>query len=229
MTATAALAGVLGGGHARAQEPEKLMFWPSMPYAAGSVYKGTLQGMGTPEGWKDFCARNGKGNDCVPVGAPHARVVMLHDQRQELAEAVARATTCDYEDDAVTYGVEDYWDKPDVKEGCKADCDGWAILVRDALLQKGWPSSALLLTSFSTANNPNPRLPNHLALTVRTTLGDLVVDRAGVFTPAQVARHDRVHAQQSPDDPNVWQYMQAAPQPFDMAPMVGPVQEAVIR
>ena len=70
--------------------------------------------------------------------------------------------------DKEQYGVEDYWTIPRSGRG---DCEDYALLKRQRLMQAGWPASALLMTVVFDEHSEG-----HAILTVRTTDGDFVLD-----------------------------------------------------
>jgi predicted transglutaminase-like cysteine proteinase len=66
------------------------------------------------------------------------------------------------------YGVKEYWTIP--IDG-KGDCEDYALLKRHMLMQRGWPSSALLMTVVIDESGEG-----HAVLTARTQAGDLILD-----------------------------------------------------
>lgn len=69
--------------------------------------------------------------------------------------------------DADLYGTEEYWTYP----SHAGDCEDYVLLKRKALINQGWPASALLITVVLQPNGEG-----HAVLTVRTDRGDLVLD-----------------------------------------------------
>jgi predicted transglutaminase-like cysteine proteinase len=53
----------------------------------------------------------------------------------------------------------------------RGDCNDYAVTKRHALMQRGWPARALLLSEVVTSSGEH-----HLVLVVRTSEGDLVLD-----------------------------------------------------
>jgi len=91
--------------------------------------------------------------------------------RQRWDELVA---VNDYANDSVIpvtdmeyYNVEEYWAYPD-KYG---DCEDYALMKRQMLMQRGWPASSLLITVVRQTNGEG-----HAVLTVRTDRADYVLD-----------------------------------------------------
>ncbi|MCG7505158.1 transglutaminase-like cysteine peptidase [Mesorhizobium retamae] len=70
--------------------------------------------------------------------------------------------------DLEAYGVEEYWAYPDQGYG---DCEDYALEKRRQLMKAGVPAGDLLIT---VARQPNG--DGHAVLTVRTSMGDFVLD-----------------------------------------------------
>ena len=66
------------------------------------------------------------------------------------------------------YGVEEYWAYPDNVYG---DCEDYALEKRRELMDAGVPAGDLLMT---VARQPNG--DGHAVLTVRTSLGEFILD-----------------------------------------------------
>jgi predicted transglutaminase-like cysteine proteinase len=69
--------------------------------------------------------------------------------------------------DSEIYGISEYWTLP----GARGDCEDYALLKRKLLMQRGWPSSALLLTVVR-----DEKGEGHAVLTARTAQGDFILD-----------------------------------------------------
>jgi predicted transglutaminase-like cysteine proteinase len=65
------------------------------------------------------------------------------------------------------YGVAEYWTLPTTR----GDCEDYQLLKRHRLIERGWPSSSLLMTVVRDEKNEG-----HAVLTARTTQGDFVLD-----------------------------------------------------
>jgi predicted transglutaminase-like cysteine proteinase len=83
--------------------------------------------------------------------------------------------------------------------GSSGDCEDYALTKRAALLAKGFPSSALLMTSVVTG-----RGELHAVLMVRTDRGDFVLDNLSPLVKPWSATGYRFTAMQSPDNPRMW-------------------------
>jgi predicted transglutaminase-like cysteine proteinase len=66
------------------------------------------------------------------------------------------------------FGREDVWTLPNSGSG---DCEDFALLKRKRLIERGWPSSTLLITTVTTSSGEG-----HAVLTVVTNQGDYVLD-----------------------------------------------------
>lgn len=119
-----------------------------------------------PFGFVQFCERWPA--ECVATNAQEGRFNATPQRLSELDEinrrvniVIAPAT------DQELYGIAEHWTLP-VDRG---DCEDYALLKRQILLQRGWPSSALLMTVVR-----DERGDGHAVLTVRTTQGDFILD-----------------------------------------------------
>jgi len=83
--------------------------------------------------------------------------------------------------------------------GSSGDCEDYALTKRAALLRKGFPSSALLMTSVVTR-----RGESHAVLMVRTDRGDFVLDNLNSLVKPWSATGYRFISMQSPDNPRMW-------------------------
>jgi predicted transglutaminase-like cysteine proteinase len=79
------------------------------------------------------------------------------------------------------------------------DCNDYAVTKRSELLDRGWPTRALLLSEVVTSWGEH-----HLVLVVRTSAGDLVLDNmASEIRPWTRAPYQWVRIQ-TPKNPNYW-------------------------
>jgi predicted transglutaminase-like cysteine proteinase len=135
-----------------------------------------------PYAFVEFCERMPV--ECRADLLPNARVVGTPEQMTELDRVnrkvnhdIAPATDLDL------YGVPDYWTIPTTK----GDCEDYALLKRQTLMRKGWPAGVLLMTVVYDEHHEG-----HAVLTVRTALGDYILDnknddfKAVASNPVQV-------------------------------------------
>ena len=81
----------------------------------------------------------------------------------------------------------------------RGDCNDYAVTKRSALLDRGWPARALLLSEVVTSSGEH-----HLILVVRTSSGDLVLDNlTHAIRPWSRAPYRWVRIQ-TPKNPNYW-------------------------
>ncbi len=120
-----------------------------------------------PIGYVDFCHSHAM--DCLPAGPTLERVDLTPDRWHELValnkeinEAIRPIS------DMAQYGIVERWTYPDSGMG---DCEDYVLLKRRELMRLGWPQSALLITVVRDENNEG-----HAILTVRTSLGDYILD-----------------------------------------------------
>lgn len=154
-----------------------------------------------PYGFVRFCEV--QPNECVATSVGDARFQMTPERLSELDE-VNRAVNREIEPatDAEIYGVNELWTIPKTR----GDCEDFALLKRQRLIERGWPSNSLLLTVVRDEKNEG-----HAILTARTSQGDFVLDnkieavRLWNNTPYQFVMR------QSYIDPKVWVSLDADP------------------
>lgn len=119
-----------------------------------------------PYGFQRFC----EANSTVCKGGPRqsARFNATPQRLSEL-DAVNRYVNNRIKPltDHEIYGVSEYWTLP-TNVG---DCEDYALLKRQILIEKGWPANALLLTVVRDEQGDG-----HAILTARTAQGDFVLD-----------------------------------------------------
>lgn len=103
--------------------------------------------------------------------------------------------------DVAKHRVRERWELLDcLKSGdCRGDCEEYVLMKRQLLLDSGWPVSALLITTVYDEKNEG-----HAVLTVRTNVGDFILDNK----TDEVLRWDHTPyvyaARQSAIDPKAW-------------------------
>jgi len=145
-----------GDGYAHRQTPEP------RPSAFMRVYGPTLP----PFGFVSFCDRHP--DECRQGAFEETRIELTDERRDEL-DHVNRAINRLIEPatDQEIFGIAEYWTLP-MKRG---DCEDYALLKRQVLMQRGWPASALLITVVRDEKNDG-----HAILTARTSKGDFILD-----------------------------------------------------
>lgn len=119
-----------------------------------------------PYGFVRFCEANP--SSCIVQSADEIRFQATPERLSDLDEvnrSVNRAIKP--MTDLELYGVSEYWTLPDTK----GDCEDYALMKRQVLMQRGWPASALLMTVVR-----DEKGDGHAVLTARTAQGDFVLD-----------------------------------------------------
>lgn len=147
-----------------------------------------------PYGFVRFCESNPKA--CLPTGLVDARFQPTPERLSELDEvnrsvnhAIAPAT------DMEIYGVSEYWILP--KD--RGDCEDYALLKQKLLMQRGWPSSSVLMTVVK-----DDKGEGHAVLTARTSQGDFILDNKSDEVRVWYQSGYEFVMRQSFIDPRVW-------------------------
>ncbi|MBZ9676908.1 transglutaminase-like cysteine peptidase [Mesorhizobium sp. ES1-1] len=136
-------------------------------YAAGPTYMHTGGRTTQPVGHYEFCQRvAGECRQMTRKGAPveltrklWATIVNINNS----VNSKVKPRT-----DMANYGVDEYWAYPENGYG---DCEDYALEKRRELMDAGVPAGNLLMT---VARQPNG--DGHAVLTVRTSLGEFILD-----------------------------------------------------
>src|SRR5688572_6660197 len=146
-----------------------------------------------PVGYLSFC-RTFPG-ECTSHGAEAAEPLTsttwfaLNDVNRMVNAAVAPATDLDF------YRTEEFWTLP----GSHGDCEDYVLLKRKWLVERGWSTSALLVTVvFDEVGD------GHAVLLARTDRGDFVLDNKTDEIRAWHETAYRFVKRQSVRDPNRW-------------------------
>lgn len=120
-----------------------------------------------PYGFVRFCEANPSScsiqtADEVRFHATPERLSDLDEVNRSVNRAIKPMT------DLELYGVSEYWTLPVANKG---DCEDYALMKRQVLMQRGWPASALLMTVVR-----DEKGDGHAVLTARTAQGDFVLD-----------------------------------------------------
>ncbi|TPL85464.1 transglutaminase [Mesorhizobium sp. B2-3-14] len=144
----------------------QLSAWGSA-YAAGPAYMHTGGRTTQPVGHYEFCQRiPGECNEKTAKGAPVDLSRKLWATIVSVNNSVN--TRIKPRTDMENYGAEEYWAYPDNGYG---DCEDYALEKRRELMNAGVPAGDLLMT---VARQPNG--DGHAVLTVRTSLGEFILD-----------------------------------------------------
>ncbi len=148
----------------------------------------------SPPAFASFCSISPR--DCVRVGGTSP--VALTPQRWRELEATNTVVNRALRkiNDAEHHGREEVWSIPIDGAG---DCEDFALLKRRRLIDRGWPSSALLVTMAKTWSGEG-----HAVLTVVTNQGDYILDsESSAIRPWNATGYQFV-ARQSHINPRVW-------------------------
>ena len=120
-----------------------------------------------PYGFVRFCDK--QPDECVSTANDDQRLQATPERLSELDE-INRTINHEVEPatDLEVYGVNELWTLPKASRG---DCEDFALLKRQELLRRGWPSNALLMTVVRDEKNEG-----HAVLTARLSTGDYVLD-----------------------------------------------------
>jgi predicted transglutaminase-like cysteine proteinase len=153
-----------------------------------------------PYGFVRFCESTPEA--CAPRGLDEARFQPTPERLSELDEvnrgvnhAIQPAT------DIELYGVSEYWTLP-VNKG---DCEDYALLKQKLLIDRGWPTSALLMTVVR-----DEKGEGHAVLTARTAQGDFILDNKMDEVKLWNRSGYRFVSRQSYLDPRVWVSLDAS-------------------
>ncbi len=165
---------------------------------------GTFEPIGevahAPTGWIDFCKRNA--TDCGQKPKVVREISLTSDIMHQLVsvndwvnKAVLPMT------DRQHYGIEDYWTYPD----SYGDCEDYALLKREMLIDRGIPAEDLLMTVAWDRNE------GHALLTVHTVQGDYVLDNKERDVRRWAESGYEFVKRQSQVDASAWIYIDGVP------------------
>lgn len=148
-----------------------------------------------PVGWYGFCAAHKEECDTKPsmprdaamTSQAWADLVQVNDWVNNNIQPLS---------DLEHWGIREQWDYAEDGYG---DCEDYVLLKRKLLLQAGWPREVLLITVVI-----DPKSGGHAVLTVRSDLGDLVLDNQDSAIKIWHKTRYRFIKRQSQADPNVW-------------------------
>ncbi len=119
-----------------------------------------------PVGHAEFCAKRPGECHAMAPAAPAHLTDGLWRELQDVNNLLN--TTITAVSDADLYGTEEFWTYPTSGYG---DCEDYVLGKRQALIERGWDASNLLI---SVVVQPNGE--GHAVLMVRTDRGDLILD-----------------------------------------------------
>jgi predicted transglutaminase-like cysteine proteinase len=146
-----------------------------------------------PVGYGDFCKNFPQ--ECVPIGGAAAEALTVHHWQdlEEVNTFVNRIIIP--ETDLEAHRREELWTLPEIY----GDCEDFVLLKRKWLMERGWPSGALLVSVvFDEVGD------GHAVLLARTDGGEYVLDnKTDVIRPWYATAY-RFVKRQSVEDPNRW-------------------------
>jgi len=149
-----------------------------------------------PYGWVDFCSRQPQEceQDVLPatdLALTPATWALLRRVNRAVNRSIEPVSNLDH------WGtIMDHWDYP--ADG-KGDCKIFALEKRRLLIEQGIPRQALLMTIVRDHQDMG-----HAILTVKTNMGDLILDNLSDEIESWNATGYRFVKRQSQEDPNVW-------------------------
>jgi len=152
-----------------------------------------------PEAASVFCRQ--MPHECAPSG-PKVHFIALDQRRwQDLQDvnAVVNGSVSDSSDRDL-YGREDVWSLPVAGKG---DCEDLALLKRKRLIERGWPSSTLLMTIVTTSSGEG-----HAVLTAVTDQGDYVLDTRTSAIRLWTQTGYEFYTRQAQNNPQRWVWIE---------------------
>ena len=164
-----------------------------------------------------FCQQSPR--ECSPRG-PNLRAVPLTPTRWQELQDVNNAVNASVAErsDAEVFGQEDVWSLPVNGQG---DCEDFALLKRRQLIERGWPSSALLVTVVTTWSGEG-----HAVLTVVTDQGDFVLDNRTSSVRPWSSTGYRFFTRQAQGNPRRWVWIEPGAGRAPVTAASGPASKA---
>ncbi len=148
-----------------------------------------------PFGWVDFCQRHPE--ECQDNDQVAQDINLTSEALQKISQINVQVNkSIDPITDQDQWGVIDQWDFPNQGRG---DCEDYALLKRQKLIESGFPKSALLLTVVKEQNGDG-----HSVLTLKTDRGDYVLDNLNNQVKPWNKTNYRFVKRQSQSSPNIW-------------------------
>lgn len=148
-----------------------------------------------PFGWVDFCQRHPE--ECQDNDQVAEDINLTSEALRKISQINVQVNkSIDPITDQDQWGVIDQWDFPNQGRG---DCEDYALLKRQKLIESGFPKSALLLTVVKEQNGDG-----HSVLTLKTDRGDYVLDNLNNQVKPWNKTNYRFVKRQSQSSPNIW-------------------------
>lgn len=148
-----------------------------------------------PFGWVDFCQRHPE--ECQDNDQVAQDINLTSEALRKISQINLQVNkSIDPITDQDQWGVIDQWDFPNQGRG---DCEDYALLKRQKLIESGFPKSALLLTVVKEQNGDG-----HSVLTLKTDRGDYVLDNLNNQVKPWNKTNYRFVKRQSQSSPNIW-------------------------
>ena len=148
-----------------------------------------------PFGWVDFCQRHPE--ECQDNDQVAQDINLTSEALRKISQINVQVNkSIDPITDQDQWGVIDQWDFPSQGRG---DCEDYALLKRQKLIESGFPKSALLLTVVKEQNGDG-----HSVLTLKTDRGDYVLDNLNNQVKPWNKTNYRFVKRQSQSSPNIW-------------------------
>lgn len=148
-----------------------------------------------PFGWVDFCQRHPE--ECQDNDQLAQDINLTSQALRKISQINLQVNkSIDPITDQDQWGVIDQWDYPSQGRG---DCEDYALLKRQKLIEAGFPKSALLLTVVKEQNGDG-----HSVLTLKTDRGDYILDNLNNQVKSWNKTNYRFVKRQSQSSPNIW-------------------------
>ncbi|NBS34704.1 MAG: transglutaminase [Methylocystaceae bacterium] len=148
-----------------------------------------------PFGWVDFCQRHPE--ECQDNDQVAQDINLTPEALRKISHINLQVNkSIDPITDQDQWGVIDQWDFPSQGRG---DCEDYALLKRQKLIESGFPKSALLLTVVKEQNGDG-----HSVLTLKTDRGDYILDNLNNQVKPWNKTNYRFVKRQSQSSPNIW-------------------------
>jgi predicted transglutaminase-like cysteine proteinase len=196
---SASVAVVLAAGFA---QPSRAEPYASMRLPGGSGFMEVAGRAAGPAAFGAFCARYPV--DCARSGPALARMPLTPERLAELQAVNAQVNRAVAEvSDLHHHGREDVWS---LAENGRGDCEDFALAKRRLLIERGWPSSVLLMTVVATASGEG-----HAVLTAVTDRGDFVLDNRTSPVKLWSETGHLFFTRQSQGNPRAWVSVAGSP------------------